>query len=79
MSELLSPIGDPLGLNIDVRDLEEDWIVSAPERVIRCAACGHRIPEDEIPLLLWRRGNSEMLVLHFDCARLRMVSVGERN
>ena len=77
MNQLSSALGDPLGLQIDVSDLEAKW-QSGPVRTC-CAACGRMLPEGDTPLLLWRREGTQILVLDWECAQLRMLSIGERN
>ena len=45
-----------------------------------CAACGRRLEDQvDVPLVLWRREGAEILTLHWECAQLRMISVGQRN
>ena len=38
-----------------------------------CAACNDPIPEDEVPLMLFRKGGKEIIALHWSCAESRFI------
>lgn len=78
LNPLVSALRDPLGINIDVSDLEKDWSTEPAGPRYRCSACGKFVPEDDVPLLLWRKQGKEMLVLHLECALPRFVTI-QRN
>ena len=80
MKALQSALGDPLGIQIDVADLEAKWRSDAYGMPYTCAACGRRLEDQvDVPLVLWRREGAEILTLHWECAQLRMISLGQRN